>query len=88
MTDSARNMMLLLDGNSEIGAHLRSDIVNLICSMHLIRSRAVSNLKFIPEKPFFLHTCAICFELPSNISTIAIIDLPRSIVSISNITIP
>ena len=78
-------MVLLLDGNSEIGAHLRSDIVN---SMHLIRSRAVANLKFIPEKPFFLHTCAICFELPSDISTIAIIDLPRSIVSISNMTIP
>ena len=37
---------LILDSNSEIGAHLRSNICNLTCSMHLIRSRSVTNRIF------------------------------------------
>ena len=37
-------MVLILDGNSEIGAHVRSELYYLICLGHLIRSRAVTNL--------------------------------------------
>ena len=37
---------LIFDGNSEIGAHVRSILCYLICSRHLIRSRAVTNRNF------------------------------------------
>ena len=45
-------MVLILDGNSEIGAHIRRNICYLICLMHLIRSKAVTN-QFFPPKRFF-----------------------------------
>ena len=38
-------MVFILDGNSEIGSHVRSDFSYLICLWHLIRSRAVTNLR-------------------------------------------
>ena len=34
------SMVLILDGNSEIGAHVRSNLCYFICLRHLIRSRA------------------------------------------------
>ena len=41
-----KNLMgLKLDGNLEIGAHVWSDIDDFICLRHLLRSRAVANLK-------------------------------------------
>ena len=52
-------MVLTLDGSLEIGAHSCIEIGNLICLRHLLRARAVANLKYIP------------FPLPSNISTLA-----------------
>ena len=52
-------MVFILDGNSEIVAHVDLFI------MHLIRSTVVTNR-------IFLHACATCSELPSSISTMAI----------------
>ena len=40
------NMVLMLDGNSKIGAPVRSNFCYLICLRHLLRSREVTN-------PFF-----------------------------------
>ena len=38
-----RTMVIILDGSPEIGALIRSNLCNLICLMHLIGSRAVTN---------------------------------------------
>ena len=54
-------MVLVLEDNSEIVAHVRSNLCNLICSRRLIRPRA--------QRPIFLHACAACSELPSYMST-------------------
>ena len=68
----AQPMAIIIDGNSEIGAHARSNLCYLNCLRHLIRLRAIKNLIFfLQERPIFLDTCATCSELPSNISTIA-----------------
>ena len=58
-------MVLILDANSEIGAHVERKLCHLICLRHLIRSREVTN----PEKAIFLHACVTYSELPSNISS-------------------
>ena len=57
-----RGHVLILDGNSEIDVHLRSNLCYLICLMHLIRARALNNRIFFSEKTLYS-------ELPSNIST-------------------
>ena len=62
-------MVLILYGNSLRGAHVRRNICYLTCTRHLITSRAVSQIgDFYPKRPIFLHACATCNELPSNIS--------------------
>ena len=43
-------MVLILDGVSEIGAHVRSNLYHLIYLSHLIRSREVTNPIFFLEK--------------------------------------
>ena len=43
-------MVLILDGNSEIGAHMRSDLDYLTCLRHLFRSRAITKLYFLQQK--------------------------------------
>ena len=50
-------MVLILDGNSEIGAHVRSNLCYLICLGHWIRSRVVINRDFFYEKNpiLFMH---------------------------------
>ena len=53
-------MVLILDGNSEIGAHVWSEIAIMICKR--FRARFV-----FQRRPVFLHKCATRFELPSNI---------------------
>ena len=58
--DRSGSMVLILDGNSEIGAHVRSDLC------YLIRWRAVTNRIFSSEKNYFHYACATCYELPSN----------------------
>ena len=64
-------MVLLLDGKSEIGAHVIENLCYLICLRILIRSRAVTNQNFyLEKKPIFLH--ATCSKLSSNIITVAV----------------
>ena len=45
-------MVLILDGNSEIGAQVRSNLCYLICLKHLIRNKAVSNRVIFSEKTY------------------------------------
>ena len=47
--------------------HVRSNLCYLIWLRHLLRT--VTNRIFSPNKLIFLHACATCSELPSNIST-------------------
>ena len=62
-------MVPLLDGKSEIGAHVRRDLCNSICLRHFIRSRVVIMGIFL-KSTIILHACATCSKLPSiNIST-------------------
>ena len=50
--------VIILDGNSEIGALVRSNLFNLICLRHLLRPRAVTNWSLSPKwkwcRPYFL----------------------------------
>ena len=43
-------MVIVWNGNSEIGAHLWNDLGNLICSRHLFRPRAVTTLIFFSSE--------------------------------------
>ena len=63
-------MVLILDGNSEIDAHARSNLSYLICSRPLIRL-AVTNRIFPRKRPIFPYTCATCSELPYDKRTMA-----------------
>ena len=58
-------MVLIIDGNSEEGAHVRSKLCYSISLRYLIRSSAVKNRIFSP------HACATYSELPFNIRTMA-----------------
>ena len=58
-------MERILDGNSEIGADVMSDLSYLICSRLSFRSSAVKNLIFPVQS-----VCALFSELPSYISTV------------------
>ena len=62
-------MLLILDGNSDIGAHVRSNLCYMIFVRHFIRSRAIINAIFFYLNHFFLHARAICSELPSDLRT-------------------
>ena len=55
-------MVLILDGNSEIGAHVRNNPFFLTRERHSIISRVAKSIS--PKRPFFLHACPICSELP------------------------
>ena len=61
--------MILLDGNSEIGAHVCSNLCYFICLGHFIRLSVVTNLFFLPKRPIILHSCATFSEEQSDIST-------------------
>ena len=63
-------VILMLDGDSEIVAHVKRNICYSICLRHLSRSRAVKIIFFIC--PIFLHACATCGELPSYVSTMVV----------------
>ena len=59
-----------LDGSSEIGAHVRSNLCYLICLRALERSTAFTEVIFSSEKKiFFSSACATYSEIPSSIST-------------------
>ena len=62
-----KTIVLILDGNSEIRAHVRSnDIWRL--KLNLIRSRVTNPISFSPKRLFF-YAFATCSELPSNTRT-------------------
>ena len=46
-------MVLILDGKSEIGAHVRSILCYLICFRHLIRPKAVTIRSIFLLKSYF-----------------------------------
>ena len=63
-------MVLIIDGNSAIGAHVRSNFCYLICLRHALTQRAVKNRFFFSSiRAIFLHPCATYPELPTNTST-------------------
>ena len=63
-------MVIILDGNSEIDARVRSNLCYLTCPRHSIRSRPFAlRMFFSPKIPIFPHACATYSELPRNIST-------------------
>ena len=49
-------MVLLIDGNSEIDAHVWSEISFLVCLRRLFRSTAVASSEFILKKEQILIT--------------------------------
>ena len=50
------HIVLILNGNLEIAAHIRNYLWNLICLRHLIRSGAVSNRIFIQSQSIQQNT--------------------------------
>ena len=65
-------MVLILDGNAEIGAHVRGNPCYLICvGIRLNREKAQLGFFSSPRRFIFLHACVTCSELPSNINTMA-----------------
>ena len=56
-------MVLTLDGNSEIGAHLVGEIGNFIRIRHFLKSVEVKIQIYLEQKTVFLHTCALFSEL-------------------------
>ena len=75
-TNTGTSMVLILDGNLDKGAHVSNNLCYLTWLRHLIRPRAVTNRIFFCRKiPVFIHSCATCFELPSNLSTMGTSDL-------------
>ena len=60
-----RAMVLILDGNSELGAYVRSNICYWICLRNLITSRAFTN-RSLKDQFFLMRVQPI---KPCNIST-------------------
>ena len=59
-------MVLILNGNSEIGPHVMSNLRYLNCSRHLIRSRAATNVR---KDRYSFMRAVMFWEIPANIST-------------------
>ena len=58
---------------NRIGGHLWFEIRDLICVGHLIRSKAVANLKIIQKNTVFCHNCDTCSDfLYNDISTMTL----------------
>ena len=47
-----------------------SEIDNMICLRHLVRSTAGANLKLIFKKTFYVQRCVLCSKLLYDIATI------------------
>ena len=65
-------MVVILDGNSEIGTHIRSNIWYLICLRLLITSRSVIN------RIFFLRKSLFFFMRAQHIMSYHLIQIPWS----------
>ena len=68
-------MVLILDGNSEICTHVQEKSVNLICLMHLFSSGKFE-IHF-QKRHVFPHALSTCFELPSNMCTMRVLQRPE-----------
>ena len=67
-------MISILDGNSEIDGHVRRYLcyfINMFNEFDYFESSDKSDVFFLSGKTFFLYACATCFELPSNMCTMA-----------------
>ena len=64
---SVRFMVLILDGNLEIGAHLCGVKFDLLKAYGRIDSSCKFEIYF-QKRQIFLRTCATCSEIPFNIS--------------------
>ena len=53
LIENSPNMVLILDDNSEIGAHEWSDLDYLICLRHFFGSREATNLIFFFKERMF-----------------------------------
>ena len=67
--DTLYIIVLILDVNSEMGAHVRSKIGKLPRLKPFFQNKSSRNLNVMSEKSIFLHKCATCSELPSYIRT-------------------
>ena len=56
------SVVFILDGNLEIGAHVRSNLCYLTCLRHLIRSKAVTNRKKFIQKDLLSSISTITHE--------------------------
>ena len=54
--------VVVLDGDSEIDAHINSKLANMICLRHWFMSLIIF---FLQKRPVSLHACTTCSELPS-----------------------
>ena len=61
-------MVRILDGHSDIGAHVCIDF--LVCMVYIYRKQSQKSDFFLHNRPTFLHMRAIYSELPSNINTL------------------
>ena len=62
-------MVPILDGDSEIGAHVWRDLGYLICLRHLFRSTAFTNITFFLWKDIYMRNIVTYYKLPCNTST-------------------
>ena len=75
-------MVIILDGNLVVGAHVRRDLCYLTCLRHLFKSKGVKNrISFSTEKTYFPATYS---ELPSNISTMVWLGLWSNLIFTSS----
>ena len=72
---SITSMVLVLDGISQKGAHVRSNLCYLTCLRLLIKREPAQIGYFSPKRPFFDHACATCTELPSNVTMLGVFSL-------------
>ena len=49
-SNSSNDMVLILDGYSEIGVQMWSEFGHLICLRHMLRSKVVTHLKYLLRK--------------------------------------
>ena len=73
------NMVLVSDGNLGIGTNVKIDMFCLIWLRHSVSSKVITNRSFYLKIPIYLHTCATCSELPSDVNTMASFKREREI---------
>ena len=67
--DTEGPMVLILDGNSEIGAHVRYKLSYFFCLRRFIRLKAVKSCFFLLRKTHIPSCVRNNSKLPSNVNT-------------------